>query len=45
MKKYSQFAESLKRLFEHGKLAIFKLEELRSEEKITEEEFNYITNK
>lgn len=45
MKKYSQFAESLKRLFEHGKLAIFKLEELRSEGKITEEEFNYITNK
>lgn len=39
----SEFIESLKRLFSNGNIAIFKLEQLKKNGKISEEEFEYIT--
>lgn len=36
------FAESLKRLYSDGKIAIFKLKELKEEGKITNKEYEYI---
>jgi len=41
---HSQFVESLKRLYKHGKIAIFKLKNMKTEGKITEDEFQYITS-
>lgn len=38
-----EFVESLKRLFTNGNIAVFKLEELKKNEKISQEEFDYIT--
>lgn len=39
----NEFVESLKRLFSSGNVAIFKLEELKKKGKISEKEFEYIT--
>ena len=39
----SQFVESLKRLYNAGKISREKLEELLAAGKITREEFDYIT--
>lgn len=41
----SQFIESLKRLYDHGKIAIFKLEEMKKNKTITEENYQYIVSK
>lgn len=38
------FIESLKRLFLSGEIAIFKLNELKKKGKITEKDYEYITN-
>ena len=39
----SQFVESLKRLFESGQLAFFKIDDFKKRGVITEEEYRYIT--
>ena len=39
----SQLIESLRRLYTSGKLALDKLNEMRLANKITEEEYRYIT--
>ena len=39
------FAESLKRLYENGKVSLDKIKELLNSKKINQEEYNYITNK
>lgn len=39
----TEFIESLKRLFDNGKIAVFKLEELKKSGRITESDFEYIT--
>lgn len=41
----SEFVNSLRRLFLKGKIAIFKLEEMKNNKKITQEEYDYIIKK
>lgn len=41
----NQFIESLKRLYNDGKIAIFKLNKLLESKVITDEEYEYITRR
>lgn len=41
----SQFVESLKRLYENGEVAVFKLNKLLESKVITDEEYEYITHR
>lgn len=38
----TEFIKSLRRLFQNGKIAVFKLEELKKSGKISNDEFGYI---
>ena len=38
-----KLVESLKRLYTKGKVAVVKLQEMKQEGKLTQEEFDYIT--
>lgn len=39
----NEFVQSLQRLFSDGRIAVFKLKELKEKNKITEDDYVYIT--
>ena len=40
-----QFIESLRRLYNNGRIAIFKLEQMKKDKAITEDDYQYIISK
>lgn len=40
-----QFIESLRRLYDNGRIAIFKLDKMKKDGAITEEDYQYIVSK
>ena len=40
-----QFMESVRRLYNNGRIAIFKLEQMKKDKAITEDDYQYIISK